>query len=185
MEQAISLVIRSPLVSFRARNLALFREEREVPHNPPLNAALFKWAFEEVGGYTEEYGYPGEDVELDAELTRRGYKLYYLPNVLVYHKHRSTFRRFIRQMFGYGKARVRVGRRFRRYFEFQHYGPIVLTLMTFSPLFFIPMAMSLVNGLLICFRARKPLLFPLAMLLTWSFYVSYGLGEITQFLKGR
>ena len=185
MELAISMTMRSPLVSFRARNIAVYKDEREVSHNPPLNSAYFKSAFEEVGGFNEEYGYGyPEDLELDVKLNEKGYKLYYLPNLLVYHKHASSVRKFAKQMYAYGWGRAKLGRRYKKYFQFQHYGPIFLCLMTFSPLFFIPLGMALVNATYVSLKERNPYLFPLLVRLTMTFYVNYGRGEIAA-LRGK
>ena len=183
---AIAKTMKSPLVSFRARNVTVYEDEREVVHNPPLNSACFKYALEKVGGFEEEPGYGyGEDSALDAKLIDNGYKLYYLPNVVVRHRHPSTWKGFVKQMYAYGWGRVRLGRRFKNYFQFHHYGPVFLCLMTFSPLFFIPLGMALINGSHVSFKERNPkLLFPLT-LLTISFYVSYGFGEILEFLRRR
>jgi len=183
-ELAVSKAIRSPLVSFRARNVSLYRDECEVLHNPPLNSAYFKSAIEEVGGFSEENNV-GEDVELDAKLIEKGYKLYYLPNILVYHKHRSSCKRFIKQMYEFGKHRVRVGRKYKGYLEFHHYGPVFLCLMTFSPFIFVPLAMGVVNATYVSLKERSALMFFPLVLLTVSFYVSYGAGEIVQFLRRR
>ena len=186
MELAISKVMRSPLVSFRARNVAVYKDEREVAHNPPLNSALFKWAIADVGGFEEEAGYGyGEDSALDAKLINKGYKLYYLPNLFVGHRHSLTRQGFERQMYAYGWGRVKLGRRFKNYFQLHHYGPVFLYLMTFSPLFFIPLAMGLANGAYMSFKERNPRLFFPLTFLTMSFYVSYGRGEIVELLRKR
>lgn len=185
MEFAVIKAMNSPLVSFKARNLAVYKEEREVLHNPPMNSAYFKWAVEKVGGFQEEYGYGAEDLELDAKLTDQGYRLYYLPEVTIWHEHWAGFKKFIRQMYKLGIGRVRVGRKFKKYFQFHHYGPIFLCLMTFSPLLFIPLGMALLNGIYVSLKERNLCLFPFIVLLTASFYVAYGLGEIAEFLKGN
>lgn len=186
MELAIAKVMRSPLVSFRARNVAVYKDEREVRHNPPLNLALFKWAIREVGGFEEEMGYGyGEDLALDAKLINKGYKLYYLPNLVVCHRHLLTRQGFAKQMYAYGWGRVKLGRRFNNYFQFHHYGPVFLCLMTLSPLFFIPFAMGLINGTYMSFKERNPKLFFPLTFLTVNFYVSYGHGEIVELLRKR
>lgn len=181
VELAISAVVRSPLVSYKARNMSVYGNAHENLHNPPVNSAYFKWVVEEVGGFGEEYN-SGEDMELDAKIHEKGYKLYYLPNLTVYHKHRSSFKKFVKQMYNFGKARIRVGRKYRKFLDFHHYGPAVLCLMTFSPLFFIPLGLSLLNGVYLSFKEKRVLLFLPALALTMSFYVSYGLGEIVQLL---
>lgn len=186
MELTISMALRSPLVAFRARNTAIYEREQEVSHNPPLNSACFKYTVEQVGGFEEEQGYGyGEDVALDTRLIKNGYKLYYLPDVVVRHKHPSTWKSFVKQMYAYGWGRVKLGKRFQKNFQFHHYGPIFLCLMTFSPLFFIPLGMGLANGVDTGLKERSLKLFFLLTFLTMSFYVSYGFGEIVSFLKGR
>ena len=190
MELAVARVIRSPLVSFGARNVAIYQDERQVYHNPPMNSAYFKWVLEEVGGFGEEDNV-GEDVELDIKITGKEYKLYYLPNILVDHRHRSTFKKFVRQMYDFGKTRIRLARKFQGYSRLSrfgylyHYGPLLLCLMTFSPIFFIPVGMGLVNSIYICVKhGTKSIFFP-AWLLTVSFYVSYGAGEIAFLVRGK
>ena len=190
MELAIIRVMRSPLVSFGARNVTTYKDERQVYHNPPMNSAYFKWALEEVGGFGEEYNV-GEDVELDIKLTEKGYKLYYLPTVSVWHRHRSTFRKFVKQMYDFGKTRIRLGRKFQRYSRLSrfgrlyHYGPVLLYLMTFSPFFFIPLIMALVNSTYICFKHRTGQIFFPAVVVTMGFYVSYGRGELAYLLEEK
>jgi len=189
MELAVARVMRSPLVSFGARNVSIYRDERQVYHNPPMNSAYFKWVLEEVGGFGEEYNV-GEDMDLDLKIGGKGYKLYYLPNVIIKHRHRATFKQFRKQIYDFGKTRFRlVGRysnysKYSRFGQLPHYGPLALCLITFSPLFFVPLCMSLVNSLYICLKYKTGLTFFLAVLLTWSFYVSYGGGEIA-YLMGK
>ena len=190
MELAVARVVRSPLVAFGARNVTTYQDERQVYHNPPMNSAYFKWALEEIDGFGEEYNV-GEDVELDIKLIDKGYKLYYLPNILVKHRHRSTFKKYIRQMYDFGKTRIRLARQFKdysrlsRFGRLYHYGPLLLCLMTFSPFLFIPFGMALVNGAYICFKHRAALTFFPAVVVTMSFYVSYGAGEIAYLLGKR
>jgi glycosyltransferase involved in cell wall biosynthesis len=177
VETAITHAMRSPLISFKARNTAQYKKYREVNHNPPMNSACFKKVLEEVGGFVEEPGYP-EDIDLDARLVSKNYKLYYLPEVLVYHKHKSNFDGFIRQMQDFGFKRYRVNRRHRHIARFYHYGPLFLCLMLFSPLFFVPLAMALTNALFISLKNRAFKLFFLITRLTIDFYLYYGSGEI-------
>ncbi len=184
MARAVNLVMRSPLVSFRARNTAVYEQDREVLHNPPMNSAFFKWVIDEVGGFIEDYGYGGEDLELDAKITSKGYKLYYTIKPVVWHDDRRSFGYFLKRMYRHGISRIRVGSKYRRYLEFHHFGPLFLCLMSFSPLLVIPCTMSLANGMWVSIQKRDAaLLFP-AALLTWGFYISYGLGEIVQLVRG-
>ncbi|MDD5288138.1 MAG: glycosyltransferase [Dehalococcoidales bacterium] len=182
IELAISYAMRSPLVSFKARNTAVYSGYREVTHNPPMNSACFKIILDEIGGFVEESGYP-EDLDLDARIIKHGYKLYYLPEVLVFHKHKSNLEAFIRQMRDFGMKRCRVNRQHRHIARLYHYGPMVLCLMLLSPLFFIPLTMALTNALFVSIKDRVfKLFFPLVRL-TVDFYLYYGFGEIKAIME--
>jgi len=182
-ELAVAKTMRSPFVSFKARNTAVYKKEQEVNHNPPLNSALFKWAVLEVGGFREEYGYGGEDLALDGKLIERGYKLYYLPNVLVYHRHKSNFEKFAQQMREFGRKRVRLNREYKRLAKFYHYGPLFLCLMVYSPLVFIPFGMALLNSIYVSLKEKNFHLLSPLIRLTMSFYVNYGRGELEEIRK--
>jgi glycosyltransferase involved in cell wall biosynthesis len=184
-ELAIARVMHSPLVAFKARNTAEYRTEREVNHNPPLNSALFRWAIFEGGGFEEELGYGYcEDSALDAKLTDKGYKLYYLPGVHVYHRHPSNTQKFAEQMYSYGWGRVKLREKHKAYFRVYHWGPILLRLLTFSPFFFIPLGMAITNACYTSFKEKTFRLFLPLTQLTMIFYLSYSRGEIAA-LKER
>ncbi len=182
VEIAIAKVIRSPLVSFRARNMATYTNAREVSHNPPMNSACFKWILDEVGGFQEEPGYP-EDLDIDARIVARGYRLYYIPDIVVLHKHKVSFAQFARQMRDFGRKRVRVNRAHKSIARYYHYGPLLLYVMIYSPLIFIPMVMAVANACYVSLKAMNMRLFLPVVRLTLSFYRNYGRGEF-EALKG-
>ena len=182
---AIAHAWQSPLITFKARNTAVYKDQRYVSHNPPLNAAIFRRAILEVGGFEEEPGYGyGEDSALDAKLIGKGYRLCYLPDCLVRHRHPLNYKKFARQMYAYGWGRIKLRRRHKGYFRFHHYGPIILCLMTFTPLFIIPLGMAIVNAIYMSFRDKNFRLFLPIIRLTMNFYVNYGLGEIVALREG-
>lgn len=183
-ELAIAKVIVSPLVAFKAWSAAIYREEREVNHNSMMNSAYFKRVIEEVGGFREEPGYP-EDVDFIAKIIGKGYKLYYLPEPLVYHKHKSSFGGFASQMRDFGRKRFRVNREHKNIPRFYHYGPLFLCLMLYSPLFFVPLAMAVANATYVSLKERSFRLFVPVTRLTVSFYRNYGGGELEVCLKGK
>ncbi len=176
VELAISKTIRSPLVAFGARNVTVYKKGRQVWHNPPVNSAYFKWALEEVNGFGERHGH-SEDLELDVKIAEKGYKLYYIPDLLVYHKHKSSLQGYARQMQDWGRKRIRLMRDYPHISGLYHYGPLFLYLMLFSPLFFIPLAMALTNATYLAFKERSLRLFGYAFSLTLSFYRNFGQGE--------
>jgi GT2 family glycosyltransferase len=76
---------------------------REVPHNASCNSAYRRGAFVEVGGFAEDL-WPGEDVDLDFRLARRGYRAFYVPDAVVVHHRPSDPEWFRRMMRRYGRA---------------------------------------------------------------------------------
>jgi len=184
-ELAISYILRSPLASFGSRNMTeKYSQAVEVDHNPPMNSALFKNKIIEVGGFCEDNNV-GEDLILDARIKSKGYKLYAIPGCEVLHKHRSNFEKLKKQMFIFGRARVRTGRKYSDCFSWYHWGPVILTILTFSPFLFVPMLLSILNGTYVVIKNKNPMVLVYAMLATWGIYISYGLGEIYELVFGR
>ncbi|MFC1935026.1 glycosyltransferase, partial [Chloroflexota bacterium] len=184
MELAISKAIRSPLISFKARNMAVYKDERQVLHNPPMNSALFKWAFEATGGFQEQPGYP-EDLDLDIKINIKGYKLFYIPSLLVQHRHKTDRQKFAAQMRDFGRKRVRVNREYPSFSRFYHYGPLFIYLMLYSPLFFIPVTVAFLNATYISFSEKTCRYFNSTFILTLSFYKNYGAGEVEVLFKEK
>jgi glycosyltransferase involved in cell wall biosynthesis len=68
-------------------------------------AAIRRNAFLQVGRFrTDLYG--NEDVELAFRLSRRGYRIAFAPQAIVYHEHRATLRSYLRTKVirGYGRT---------------------------------------------------------------------------------
>jgi glycosyltransferase involved in cell wall biosynthesis len=101
------ILIESFLGSAGVRNTVIYKEIREVDHNPPVNSAVRKNIFLEVGGFTRGFE-PTEDVMLDAKIKKTGGKLIYDPDMVVWHHRRRTLKGFARQLRQYGRGRASV-----------------------------------------------------------------------------
>jgi len=73
-------------------------------HPAGCNMAFRRKVAEEVGYFDENIQYGFDEVEFADRVCRAGYKMVLDPDVLVWHKHRSTFREFLKQNFQYGKG---------------------------------------------------------------------------------
>jgi len=93
----------------RLMPLFMKREELEkvkpfFRHPAGCNMAFRRKVAEEVGYFDENIQYGFDEVEFADRICRAGYKMILDPDVLVWHKHRSTFREFLKQNFQYGKG---------------------------------------------------------------------------------
>ena len=73
-------------------------------HPAGCNMAFRRKVAEEVGYFDEHIQYGFDEVEFADRICRAGYKMVLDPDVLVWHKHRSSFREFLKQNFQYGKG---------------------------------------------------------------------------------
>lgn len=71
------------------------------------NAAYRRAAFEQMGGFPEEF-YPGEEMIAAFRTQCAGWKLVFAPSAWVLHYPRQSPRRFWQQMWGYGATRIRL-----------------------------------------------------------------------------
>lgn len=100
-----------------------FVELTQVQSLPGYNSIYRRKALDLVGGFSENIG-GCEDWELNYRLRKAGWKLYGIPEAPVEHRHRYTWRSFIKQMFGYGWSRSRLLRK-KHIITFQHALPTI------------------------------------------------------------
>ena len=81
---------------------------KEIEHNPTCNYIIKKNVFNHVKFHDTLW--PGEDSEFDIRLIKKGFKILYAPDVVVWHHRRSRPLPFLKQMFNYGKTRAQVTR---------------------------------------------------------------------------
>jgi glycosyltransferase involved in cell wall biosynthesis len=99
---------------------------RIVAHNASCNSAYRRDAFLEVGGFAEGL-WPGEDVDLDHRLAKRGHRAIYVPGAFVWHHRPGGLPWLRRMMRRYGWAQ---GELVRRHGPFRplHATPVALAL---------------------------------------------------------
>jgi len=93
-----------------------------VSHNPSCCVMYARDVFIKEGGFLENF-YPGEDVELDYRLRKKGYWLGCAPQAKVYHYRGGNGMGFLKKMYRYGMTQ---GMLVRRYGLFRkiHYLPL-------------------------------------------------------------
>ncbi len=81
--------------------------DRPVPWFTFMSAALRRGAFERVGTFDGRFaGVGSEDIDFGWRFFRAGLAAHRRPRAIVFHRHRSTTRSFIRQQVGYGRGQA-------------------------------------------------------------------------------
>ncbi len=158
--------------------------------------------FEKIGGMGKLRH--GQDMDFSARIYQAGYSVGLISEAIVFHKRRTSLKRFYKQIFNWGVARINLGKMHKGMLKPVHFLPASIVLFTiFTPLlvaFFSslkPLLILLVLGLLgvlsiafiqsfIQYRSFKTSLLSMVTLLIQVY--AYGLGTwsgIIQSLSGR
>jgi cellulose synthase/poly-beta-1,6-N-acetylglucosamine synthase-like glycosyltransferase len=79
-------------------------DQREVDDWPSVNLMMSRDIFLKIGGFNSPY-WPGEDTFLCLKLLRAGYRVTYVPNLIVWHHRREGLVRHMKQVGAYGLHR--------------------------------------------------------------------------------
>ena len=90
------------------------------------NMGLKKKIFEKIGGFGSLRH--GQDIELSHRILNSGARVELLIDAVVYHRRRTTLKKFFRQVFNWGVARVNLGKIDSAMLEPIHFIPSVVTL---------------------------------------------------------
>lgn len=71
---------------------------------PTVNMIVTKAAFFAVGGFDSHY-WPGEDTKFCLDLVKKNFKIWYSPDLVVWHHRRDVFRPHLKQVGNYGRHR--------------------------------------------------------------------------------
>jgi hypothetical protein len=128
-----------------------------------FNMGIRRDVYQQLGGFTKMRF--GEDIDFSYRIVEAGYQPQLLPDAWVWHKRRTDFRKFFRQVYNSGIARINLEKRHPGTLKLVHLLPMVFTIgvlglmacsllsllspitACFSPLFLIPI---LLYSLIIC-----------------------------------
>lgn len=123
-------------------------------HPRSFNLGVSKKAFDAVGGYGKMRF--GEDIDFSLRLLEKGFETALIPEAYVYHKRRSTFKQFFKQVYNSGIARINL--------YLAH--PKSLKLVHFLPAFFVKvMILSVILSFFFPIFILVPLLYSLLVLI--------------------
>ncbi|MEI6765230.1 MAG: glycosyltransferase [Bacteroidota bacterium] len=157
-----------------------------------FNMGIKRGVFETIGGMGGLRH--GQDMEFSSRIYRNGYKVGLIADAFVYHKRRTSLKRFYKQIFNWGVARVNLGRLDKGMLKPIHFAPSMLVagfilLLLLTPFPFFPKwiwiivggCALLVAGLAFVQSAMRYRNFKVSLLSIITLYlqvVAYGLGMI-------
>ena len=73
-----------------------------------FNMGFRREVYEKIGGMRNLRH--GQDIEFSNRIHRNGFRVAFLPDVVVFHKRRTSMKRFFKQIFNWGVTRINLGR---------------------------------------------------------------------------
>jgi glycosyltransferase involved in cell wall biosynthesis len=161
------------------------------------NMGIHRKVHEQIGGMNDLRH--GQDMDLSARIYEAGFSVGLIEDAYVFHKRRTDLKKFFRQIFNWGVARINLGKAHPELLKPIHLAPAVLiaaSLLTVVLALFLPQTTILVYGLMLAALAialtatiqsylryreiRPALLSPVTLFLQ---VIAYGLGTLSGLLQ--
>lgn len=95
-------------------------------HPRSFNMGVSREVWKKVGGFILTR--LGEDIEYSIRIHKAGFKVGLIPHAVVYHKRRTNFKQFYKQLHFFGRARINIYRFFPSELKHVHFFPAAFTL---------------------------------------------------------
>lgn len=161
-----------------------------------FNFGLSRAVWEKVGGY--KITRMGEDIEFSKRIIDAGFRVGLIEDAFIYHKRRTSFRQFFKQLHFFGRARVNIARYFPEQLKLVHFFPAAFTVFLIAIPIFLLIFPLLGSISLLLLAIYVPILF-IDALRVYDFNVKiatlsvvaclvqllgYGIGFISELPKG-
>ncbi len=103
-------------------------------HPRSFNLGFSKAVYENTGGFPVTTMHPGEDMVFAIEVIKRGFKTRLIQDAYVFHKRRVSFKKFYKQVFGFGKTRYIISKHYPETFKIFFLFPSLFTIGTLGAL---------------------------------------------------
>ncbi|MBB6107304.1 Glycosyltransferase, catalytic subunit of cellulose synthase and poly-beta-1,6-N-acetylglucosamine synthase [Mucilaginibacter lappiensis] len=163
-------------------------------HPRSFNMGISRQVWEKAGGFIITR--LGEDIEYSIRIHSLGFKIGLIPNAVVYHKRRTNFLQFYKQLHFFGRARINIYKFFPKELKAVHFFPAVFTMGVILTLIFNLLGWQIallanillaVYILLIFFHAwwknKSVKIAFLSIIATFTQLIAYGLGFMQDFWK--
>jgi len=98
-------------------------------HPRSFNMGYSREVYEKTGGFSRMRF--GEDIDLSIRIFEHGFRTKLIPDCYVYHKRRTDFRKFFRQVFNSGIARINLYKRHPKSLKVLHFFPAAFVVYQF------------------------------------------------------
>jgi glycosyltransferase involved in cell wall biosynthesis len=191
VQKAISYAMTSPFTTGGIRG-----NKKHVGqfHPRSFNMGVSREVYEKVGGFILTR--LGEDIEYSIRIHENGFKIGLIPAAKVYHKRRTSFAQFYKQLHFFGRARINIYKHFPSELKLVHFFPAAFTVglgvmlllnVFYPPLAYICNFLFLLFFLLIFFHAwqvnKSIKIAFLSVIASFIQLFAYGLGFIQDFFK--
>jgi len=191
VQKAISYAMTSPFTTGGIRG-----NKKHVGqfHPRSFNMGVSREVWEKVGGFILTR--LGEDIEYSIRIHESGFKIGLIPAAKVYHKRRTSFAQFYKQLHFFGRARINIYKHFPKELKLVHFFPAAFTvglgITILSNVFYQPLAyllnfIFLLYFLMIFFHAwqvnKSVKIAFLSVVASFIQLTAYGLGFIQDFFK--
>ncbi len=191
VQKAISYAMTSPFTTGGIRG-----NKKHIGqfHPRSFNMGISREVYEKVGGFILTR--LGEDIEYSIRIHENGFKIGLIPEAKVYHKRRTSFKQFYKQLHFFGRARINIYKHFPSELKLVHFFPAVFTLgLLFTivcnlfcrPLAYVCNFLLLLYFLLIFFHAwqvnRSIKIAFLSVIASFIQLTAYGLGFMQDLVK--
>lgn len=163
-------------------------------HPRSFNMGVSRKAWEKAGGFIITR--LGEDIEYSIRIHSLGFKIGLIPDAIVYHKRRTNFMQFYKQIHFFGRARINIYKFFPETLKLVHFFPAAFTLFILFTLVFNILSWQiaalcnfilLLIILLIFFHAwwknKSVKIAFLSIIAAFTQLIAYGLGFMQDFWK--
>jgi len=160
------------------------------------NMGMSRKVFDVTNGF--KFSHFAEDIELSIRMKKNGFNVGLIPDAYVYHKRRTNFKQFFRQVFNFGKGRVLIGSLHPEEIKLTHWFPTLFLLGSIGLVLLPFFSLALFKGAVTVFLFYLLAIFthslienkslsvailsiPSALLQLWG----YGLGFLNETLKTK
>ena len=191
IQKAISYAMTSPFTTGGIRGN---KKHIGTFHPRSFNMGVSREVYEKVGGFLLTR--LGEDIEFSIRSHESGFKISLIPAAKVYHKRRTSFAQFYKQLHFFGRARINIYKHFPKELKAVHFFPAIFVLglstlilsNVFYPAFgYICNFFFLLFFMLIFFHAwqvnKSIKIAFLSVVASFIQLFAYGLGFIQDFIK--